>query len=89
MVDSSRLGGALRNLSVFAGGILSTTELRILAKKISDADQNFSISTIGLMLYLLLASLSIIAYLTFAKCLFSQWLFFLVIDREMSREQRF
>ncbi|MFW9264679.1 hypothetical protein [Nostoc sp. CALU 546] len=41
------------------------------------------------MLHLLLTSLGIIVYLGLARYLFSQWLFFLMSDGEMSREQRF
>ncbi|MCC5647087.1 hypothetical protein LC607_30090 [Nostoc sp. CHAB 5824] len=41
------------------------------------------------MLHLLLTYLGIIVYLAFAWCLFSQWLFFLMSDTEMSQEQRY
>lgn len=41
------------------------------------------------MLHLLLTYLGIIVYLAFAWCLFSQWLFFLMRDGEMSQEQRY
>ncbi|WP_242063357.1 hypothetical protein [Nostoc sp. FACHB-892] len=70
---------------------LSTTKFKDIGKaiKIFDADQNFTISIRGLMLHLLLTSLGIIVYLAFARCLFSQWLFFLMDDKEMSPEKRF
>lgn len=42
----------------------------------------------GLMLHLLLFCTGLIIYLTFARCLFNQWLFFIMSDTEMSREQR-
>ncbi len=41
------------------------------------------------MLHLLLNYLGIVVYLAFAWCLFSQWLFFLTSDKEMSLEQRY
>ncbi|AUB37302.1 Permease of the drug/metabolite transporter [Nostoc flagelliforme CCNUN1] len=41
------------------------------------------------MLHLLLTYLGIIVYLAFAWALFSQWLFFLMSDEDMSREQRY
>lgn len=41
------------------------------------------------MLHLLLTYLGIIVYLAFAWALSSQWLFFLMSDEDMSREQRY
>jgi hypothetical protein len=90
MVESSHFGTTIRNLPVFTGGILSTTEFKDIGKAINiyDGDQNFTIGMKSLMLHLLLISLGTSVYLAFAWCLFSQWLFFFMSDTEMSREQR-
>ncbi|MEJ6485574.1 hypothetical protein N0Y54_30475 [Nostoc punctiforme UO1] len=55
---------------------------------IHNADKNFTISR-ELMLNLLLTYVGITVYLAFAWCLLKQWLFFLIDDKEMSREQHF
>lgn len=41
------------------------------------------------MFSLLLIYIGITVYLVFAWCLLKQWLFFLIDDKEMSREQHF